>query len=30
VRNYYALEEIWGDKPVRMKLAAPARRRVAA
>jgi ribosome-associated protein len=30
VRDYYALEEIWGDKPVRMKLAAPARRRVAA
>jgi ribosome-associated protein len=30
VRNYYALEEIWGDKPVRMKLAAPAPRRVAA
>lgn len=30
VREYYALEEIWGGKPVRMKLAAPPRRRVAA
>jgi ribosome-associated protein len=29
-RDYYALEEIWGGKPVRMKLAAPARGRVAA
>jgi ribosome-associated protein len=29
-REYYALEEIWGDKPVRMKLAPPARGRVAA
>jgi ribosome-associated protein len=26
-RDYYALEEIWGDKPVRMKLAPPARGR---
>ena len=26
IRDYYALEEIWGGKPVRMKLAAPARR----
>jgi len=25
-RDYYALEELWGAKPVRMKLAAPARR----
>lgn len=25
VRDYYALEEIWGAKPVRMKLAPPAR-----
>ncbi len=23
IRDYYRLEEIWGDKPVRMKLAAP-------
>jgi len=30
VREYYALEEIWGGTPVRMKLAPPARRRVAA
>jgi ribosome-associated protein len=30
VRNYYALEEIWGGKPVRMKLAPPARGRLAA
>ena len=30
VREYYALEEIWGGKPVRMKLAPPARKRVAA
>jgi len=30
VRDYYALEEIWGGKPVRMKLATPVRRRVAA
>lgn len=30
VRDYYALEEIWGGRPVRMKLAAPARGRVAA
>ena len=30
VRDYYALEEIWGGKPVRMKLAPPARGRVAA
>ena len=29
-RDYYALEEIWGGKPVRMKIAAPARGRVAA
>jgi len=28
-RDYYALEEIWGTKPVRMKLAAPARRMAA-
>jgi nicotinate (nicotinamide) nucleotide adenylyltransferase/ribosome silencing factor RsfS/YbeB/iojap len=28
-RNYYALEEIWGGKPVRMKLAPPARGRSA-
>ncbi len=25
IRDYYALEEIWGGKPVRMKLAEPAR-----
>jgi ribosome-associated protein len=30
VREYYALEEIWGGKPVRMKLAPPARARAAA
>ncbi len=30
VRDYYALEEIWGGKPVRMKLAPPARARAAA
>jgi len=30
VRDYYALEEIWGGKPVRMKLATPVRRRVVA
>lgn len=30
VRAYYALEEIWGGKPVRMKLAPPARGRAAA
>lgn len=30
IRDYYALEEIWGGKPVRMKIAAPARGRVAA
>jgi len=30
VRDYYALEEIWGGKPVRMKFAPPARGRVAA
>jgi len=30
VREYYALEEIWGSKPVRMKLAPPARARAAA
>jgi ribosome-associated protein len=29
-RDYYALEEIWGGKPVRMKLAAPPRGRAAA
>jgi ribosome-associated protein len=29
-RQYYALEEIWGSKPVRMKLAAPPRSRAAA
>jgi ribosome-associated protein len=29
-RNYYALEEIWGEKPVRMKLAPVARGRTAA
>jgi ribosome-associated protein len=29
-RDYYALEEIWGGKPVRVKLAPPARGRVAA
>ena len=29
-RAYYALEEIWGGKPVRMKLAPPVRARVAA
>ena len=29
-RDYYALEEIWGGKPVRMKLAPPARARAAA
>jgi len=29
-RAYYALEEIWGGKPVRMKLAPPVRGRVAA
>ena len=29
-RAYYALEEIWGGKPVRVKLAAPARGRVVA
>lgn len=29
-RAYYALEEIWGGKPVRMKLGAPPRRRLAA
>jgi ribosome-associated protein len=28
-RDYYALEEIWGGKPVRMKLAPPARRAAA-
>ena len=28
-RDYYALEEIWGGKPVRMKLAPPARGRAA-
>jgi ribosome-associated protein len=26
IRAYYALEEIWGGKPVRVKLAAPGRR----
>jgi ribosome-associated protein len=30
VRDYYALEEIWGGKPVRMKLAPPVRSRAAA
>lgn len=30
IRDYYALEEIWGSKPVRMKLAPPARGRAAA
>ena len=30
VREYYALEEIWGGKPVRMKLAPPARGRATA
>ena len=25
IRQYYALEEIWGDKPVRMRLGKPAR-----
>ena len=30
VRDYYALEEIWGGKAVRMKLAPPARGRAAA
>jgi ribosome-associated protein len=29
-RDYYALEEIWGIKPVRMKLAPPPRGRAAA
>ena len=29
-RAYYALEEIWGGKPVRMKIAAPVRGRAAA
>jgi len=29
-RQYFALEEIWGGKPVRMKLAPPTRGRVAA
>jgi ribosome-associated protein len=29
-RNYYALEEIWGEKPVRMKLAPVARGRTTA
>jgi ribosome-associated protein len=29
-REYYSLEEIWGGKPVRMKLAAPRRGRAAA
>jgi ribosome-associated protein len=29
-RAYYALEEIWGGKPVRMKIATPARSRAAA
>ena len=29
-RQYYALEEIWGGKPVRMKLAATPRARAAA
>ena len=29
-RDYYALEEIWGGTPVRMKMAAPARGRGAA
>jgi ribosome-associated protein len=29
-RNYYALEEIWGEKPVRMKLAPASRGRAAA
>jgi len=29
-RQYYALEEIWGGKPVRMKLAAAPRARAAA
>jgi ribosome-associated protein len=28
-RHYYALEEIWGGKPVRMKFAVPARGRFA-
>ncbi|MGA1650801.1 MAG: ribosome silencing factor [Burkholderiaceae bacterium] len=27
IRSYYRLEEIWGDKPVRMKLGATASRR---
>src|SRR5689334_7098805 len=26
IRDYYHLEELWGDKPVRMKLGAPPRR----
>ncbi len=30
VRDYYALEEIWGGKPVRMKLTAPVRGRATA
>lgn len=29
-RAYYALEEIWGGKPVRMKIATPVRSRAAA
>jgi ribosome-associated protein len=29
-RDYYALEEIWGGKPVRMKFAPPARDRAVA
>lgn len=30
IRRYYGLEEIWGSKPVRMKLAARSRRAAAA
>jgi ribosome-associated protein len=30
IRDYYALEEIWGAKPVKMKLAAAGRPRAAA
>jgi ribosome-associated protein len=30
IRKYYGLEEIWGSKPVRMKLAAKSRRAAAA
>ena len=30
IREYYHLEELWGEKPVRMKLGAPPRRAAAA